>query len=161
MAGALLALGLAPGDRFGVWATNCAEWLYLQIAAARAGLTLVNVNPAYRAAELAYVLGKSRYARAVPARADRRSNYRAILEEARSAASDLALRTVIYLGTPSWNHFLAASRPAGDIRVSADDVANMQYTSGTTGSPKGVLLTHRNVVNNGHFIARLAAPDGR
>jgi len=162
VAGALLALGLAPGDRIGVWATNCAEWLYLQIAAARAGLTLVNVNPAYRAAELAYVLAKSRLRALFLHEHDRRSNYRAILEEARSAASDLALRTVIYLGTHSWNRFLAASRPAGDIRVSADDVANMQYTSGTTGSPKGVLLTHRNVVNNGHFIAdslRLTAAD--
>jgi fatty-acyl-CoA synthase len=154
VAGALLAAGLSPGDRFGVWATNCAEWLYLQIAAARAGLILVNVNPSYRSSELAYVLRKSRMRAIFLHECDRRSDYRAILEEARASDAYLALREVVYFGTASWNRFLAASRPVGDWHTSADDVTNMQFTSGTTGPPKGVLLTHRNVVNNGHFIAR-------
>jgi fatty-acyl-CoA synthase len=154
VAGSLLALGLASGDRFGVWATNCVEWLYLQIAAARAGLTLVNVNPAYRSSELAYVLRKSGMRAIFLHEGDPRSDYRAILEQARASEPRLALREVVYLNTRSWDDFLAASRPVGDIRVRATDVTNMQYTSGTTGSPKGVLLTHRNVLNNGQFIAR-------
>jgi len=154
VAGALLALGLVPGDRFGLWATNCAEWLYLQLAAARAGLVLVNVNPAYRSSELAYVLRKSRMRALFLHERDRRCDYRLILEEARASQAGLALPHVVYLGTSSWNEFLAASRPVGDIAVSPDDVTNMQYTSGTTGFPKGVLLTHRNVVNNGYLCAR-------
>jgi len=153
VAGALLGLGLAPGDRFGVWATNCAEWLYLQIAAARTGLTLVNVNPANRASELAYVLKKSGMRAIFLHERDQRCNYRQILEEVRASNSDLSLRAAVYLGSSSWKDFIAASRPVGDLRVANGDVTNMQYTSGTTGSPKGVLLTHRNVVNNGRFIA--------
>jgi fatty-acyl-CoA synthase len=154
VAGALMALGLAPGDRFGIWATNCAEWLYLQLAAARAGLVLVNVNPAYRSSELAYVLRKSKMRALFLHERDRRCDYRVILEEARASQAGLALQHVVYLGTSSWNQFLTASRPVGDIVVSADDVTNMQYTSGTTGSPKGVLLAHRNVVNNGYLCTR-------
>jgi fatty-acyl-CoA synthase len=153
VAGALLGLGLAPGDRFGVWATNCAEWLYLQIAAARTGMTLVNVNPAYRASELAFVLKKSGMRAIFLHERDQRCDYRQILEEVRASNSDLSLRAAVYLGSSSWNDFVAASCPVGDLRVSVGDVTNMQYTSGTTGSPKGVLLTHRNVVNNGRFIA--------
>ena len=153
VAGALVALGLAPGDRFGVWATNCAEWLYLQLAAARAALVLVNVNPAYRASELAYVLGKSGMRALFLHEQDRRCNYGKILEDVRDAHPDLPLRAVVYLGTASWSKFLAASHSLGAIAVAAGDVANIQYTSGTTGSPKGVLLTHYNVVNNGRYIA--------
>jgi fatty-acyl-CoA synthase len=155
VAGALIGLGLAPGDRFGVWATNCAEWLYLQIAAARAGLVLVNVNPAYRSVELAYVLRRSGMRAIFLHEHDGRSDYRRILEDVRASNADLVLRGVVYLGSSSWEDFLAASVPIGGISVSANDVANMQYTSGTTGSPKGVLLTHRNVVNNGRFVAEL------
>lgn len=154
VAGALLALGLEPGDRFGVWATNCAEWLYLQLAAARAGLTLVNVNPAYRSSELAYVLRKSRMRALFLHERDRHTDYRATLEEACASQAELALREAIYLGTSSWSDFVASSRPVGAIRVSPDETTNMQYTSGTTGSPKGVLLTHRNVVNNGWLLAQ-------
>ena len=154
VAAALRALGLEPGDRFGLWATNCAEWLYLQIAAARAGLVLVNVNPAYRAAELGYVLRRSRMRALFLHPRDQRSDYRAILEEARATTSDLALAKVVYLGTRDWDDFLAAAVPVSHPEVRADDVTNMQYTSETTGSPKGVLLTHRNVVNNGNFVAR-------
>jgi fatty-acyl-CoA synthase len=154
VAAGLRALGLEPGDRFGLWATNCAEWLYLQIAAARAGLVLVNVNPAYRAAELGYVLRRSRMRALFLHPRDRRSDYCAILEEARAATGGLALEKVVYLGTRDWDDFLAAAVAVNHPAVRADDVTNIQYTSGTTGSPKGVLLTHRNVVNNGNFVAR-------
>jgi fatty-acyl-CoA synthase len=154
VAGALRGLGLEPGDRFGIWATNCAEWLYLQIAAARAGLTLVNVNPAYRASELGYVLRRSRIRALFLQRRDRHSDYRAILEEARATAGEVALEKVICLATSDWDEFLAAAACVDHPQVRPDDVTNMQYTSGTTGSPKGVLLTHRNVVNNGNFVAR-------
>jgi fatty-acyl-CoA synthase len=156
VADALRGLGLEPGDRFGIWATNCAEWLYLQIAAARAGLTLVNVNPAYRSAELGYVLRRSRIRALFLHSRDRRSDYRAILEEARAGAGEIALENVICLATSDWHEFLAGAAAAGveHPQGRADDVTNMQYTSGTTGSPKGVLLTHRNVVNNGNFVAR-------
>jgi fatty-acyl-CoA synthase len=153
VAGALRQLGLAPGDRFGVWATNCAEWLFLQIAAAREGLVLVNVNPSYRAAELAYVLRKSKMRAIFLHERDRRSDYRSILDEAR-AANTPDLHHVIYFGSESWERFLSASRPVERMAVRADDVTNMQYTSGTTGSPKGVLLSHRNIVNNGYLIAQ-------
>jgi fatty-acyl-CoA synthase len=153
----LIALGLAPGDRVGVWATNCAEWIYLQLGCARAGLVQVNVNPAYRAHELRYVLKKSGMKALVLRAEDTRSNYRQILEEA-ARDQDLALRHVVYLGEDSWNQMIANGKDA-DTRlaeyapVDCHDVVNIQYTSGTTGSPKGVLLTHHNLLNNGRIIA--------
>jgi fatty-acyl-CoA synthase len=153
VAGALQAAGLEPGDRFGVWATNCAEWIYLQIAAARTGLVLVNVNPAYRAHELGYVLKRSGIKAIFLHERDRRSEYAAILEEARSAQPGIALKQAIYLATKSWDDFAARSQPPREIAVNPHDVTNIQYTSGTTGSPKGVLLTHHNLGNNGWLIA--------
>jgi fatty-acyl-CoA synthase len=147
----LVGLGLAPGDRVGVWATNCAEWIYLQLACARAGLVLVNVNPAYRAHELAYVLDRSGMEALVLRGCDSRSNYRQILEEAGSVPR------VVYLGEDSWDRMISngVDIPAGFSKSAATchDVLNMQYTSGTTGSPKGVLLTHHNLLNNGKIIA--------
>src|SRR5690242_8519813 len=98
----LIGLGLEPGDRVGVWATNCAEWVYLQLGCARAGLVLVNVNPAYRAHELAFVLEKSGMKALVLRASDSRSNYKDILEEA-ARGKNLALRHVIYLGEDSWD----------------------------------------------------------
>ncbi len=154
IAGALQALGLEPGDRIGLWANNCAEWIYLQIAAARTGLVLVNVNPAYRAHELGYVLKKSGIRAIFLHERDRRSEYAAILDEARGKQTDIALKNVIYLGTKSWDDFVAGSRPVREVAVDAHDVTNIQYTSGTTGSPKGVLLTHHNLANNGWFVAQ-------
>ena len=147
----LVALGLAPGDRVGLWSANSVEWLLVHMGCARAGVILVNVNPAYRSHELAFVLRKSRMKALFMWRADARANYAAILEEAR--VGDLALEHVIVFGEWSWKDL---PRESGDLpdAIGPDEVANIQYTSGTTGTPKGVMLTHRNVVNNGRVLAR-------
>jgi fatty-acyl-CoA synthase len=150
VAAGLRGLGLAPGDRVGVWATNCVEWVLLQFGCALAGILLVNVNPAYRTHELSFVLKRSRMKALFLHAQDRRSDYRAILEESR-AGQGLELEHVIYLESPDWNAFLR--EPDGrNPRIEPEEPANMQYTSGTTGMPKGVLLTHVNLVNNGRFI---------
>ncbi len=150
----LIGLGLTPGDRVGVWATNCAEWIYLQLGCARAGLVQVNVNPAYRAHELAYVLLKSGMKALVLRAQDARSNYREILEEAVRASQGLALRHAIYLDEDSWDRMIGSGMDAGAGPPDCHEVVNIQYTSGTTGSPKGVLLTHHNLINNGRIAAR-------
>ncbi len=151
VAAGLRALGLASGDRVGVWATNCAEWAMLQFGCALAGMVLVNVNPAYRSHELSFVLRKSGMRALFLREQDRRSDYRAILEESR-AGLPVALQHVVYLDSPQWTAFL---RPPDGVVAHPDPEApaNIQYTSGTTGMPKGVLLTHLNLVNNGRFIA--------
>ena len=140
-AGGLAALGLVPGDRVGVWSTNCAEWVLLQLACARAGLVLVNVNPAYRSHELSYVMRKSRMRALFLWDHDKRSNYRQILTEA-AAPPEMQVH---YFGETTF-----APKPGIDApdHGSAHDVVNIQYTSGTTGSPKGVLLTHHNILIN-------------
>jgi len=143
----LAALGLRPGDRAGVWSSNCLEWILLQLGCAMAGVVLVNVNPARRSLDLGYVLRKSRMRALFLRRQDARADYSAILEEAREG-QDLALEHVIYFGEESWDRMLANAAGAAAPDVSPADVVNIQYTSGTTGSPKGVLLTHRNLVNN-------------
>lgn len=150
---ALRGLGLKPGDRIGVWATNCLEWILLQYGAARAGVVLVNVNPAYRAAELRFILRQSRMKAIFLNRKDARSDYAAILDEARSG-EELALRHAVFFGEPSWSKFLSQKADPGLTPRDPKVVVNIQYTSGTTGSPKGVLLTHRNLVNNGYLIGR-------
>jgi fatty-acyl-CoA synthase len=148
----LAGLGLGPSDRIGVWSTNCAEWIFLQLACARIGAVLVNVNPAYRAYELSYVLAKSRMRALFLWEKDRRSDYRAILEEAR-AGRELPLEHVVYFGSDSWTNMLASGTEIAPVEIDTRGVANIQYTSGTTGSPKGVLLTHRNLINNAQAIA--------
>jgi fatty-acyl-CoA synthase len=151
-AAGLRALGLAPGDRAGVWATNCAEWMYLQFGCALAGIVLVNINPSYRSHELSYVLRRSRIRALFLNARDRRTDYLAILEAARAAQSP-TLEHVICFDTTAWPAFLR--EPDGVVcRPDPEEPANMQYTSGTTGAPKGVLLTHLNLVNNGRFIAQ-------
>ncbi|MBI3697520.1 MAG: AMP-binding protein [Acidobacteria bacterium] len=148
----LAGLGLRPQDRVGVWATNCVEWVLLQLGCARAGVVLVNVNPAYRSHELAYVLRKSRMKAIFLREKDARADYRAILEEAR-AKQAVALEHVVYLDHESWGRMLANGKDFSADAIAPDDVTNIQYTSGTTGAPKGVLLTHRNLVNNGWFLS--------
>jgi fatty-acyl-CoA synthase len=147
----LAGLGLQPGDRAGIWASNCLEWILLQHAASRAGVVLVNVNPAYRSHELRYVLKKSQIRALFLWERDARANYREILKESRNGNS-LPLEQVVWLGTPSWDAMIANGRDVPDGIGSPDDVANIQYTSGTTGQPKGVLLTHRGLLNNGMAI---------
>jgi fatty-acyl-CoA synthase len=147
VAAGLSALGLAPGDRIGIWAVNCLEWVLLQYGAARAGIVLVNVNPAYRSHELRFVLRKSRIRALFLHARDARTDYRGILEECGPPEH------VIYLNDASWDAMLGADRDVPQHAASPHDVANIQYTSGTTGSPKGVLLTHHNLVNNGLMIA--------
>ena len=147
----LAGLGLRPGDRAGIWSSNCLEWLLLQYATARAGIILVNVNPAYRSHELRYVLRKSHIRALFLHAGDSRANYREVLHESRNGES-LPLEHEIYFGEESWDTMLRGGRDFAGDAVTPDDVANIQYTSGTTGSPKGVMLTHRNLLNNGMAI---------
>ncbi|MCC6363525.1 MAG: AMP-binding protein [Bryobacterales bacterium] len=149
----LAGLGLKPADRVGVWSTNNVEWILLQLATARAGIVLVNVNPAYRSYELRYVLEYSGMKTIFLREADARSNYRQILADARKDGS-AALGHAVYFDHPSWRQFLEEGVPYAKPALEPEDVANIQYTSGTTGSPKGVLLTHRNLVNNAWLIAQ-------
>ncbi|HXB70435.1 MAG TPA: AMP-binding protein [Candidatus Acidoferrales bacterium] len=148
----LAGLGLAPGDRVGIWSGNCIEWVLLQMACARAGFILVNVNPAFRSHDLGFVLKKSRLRALAFWERDARADYGAILKEAvleeAGTGQDLALEHTIVLGTPSWTRMLQNGSPLPGHQVLPGDPANIQYTSGTTGTPKGVLLTHRNLVNN-------------
>ncbi len=147
VAASLHAMDLLPGDRVGVWATNCLEWLLLQYACARDGLVQVNVNPAYRAHELAYVIRKSRMKALFLNAADRRTDYAAILRETGSSVD------AVFFGDESWRAFLSQRR---DVAAACQntDIVNIQYTSGTTGSPKGVLLSHRNLLNNAYLVGR-------
>ncbi len=149
----LWGLGIRPGDRVGLWACNCVEWVYLQVATALTGSVLVNVNPAYRAHELRYVLRKSGMKAIFLHERDARAGYLDILNEARKG-QDLALEDAVLLGTEAWHGMLAARADVPALEHSPADVVNIQYTSGTTGSPKGVLLTHRNLVNNAYIVGR-------
>ncbi len=147
----LWGLGVRPGDRIGMWSTICAEWLLLQTAAARIGAVLVNLNPAYRVMDLAPILRRSRIKAIFLHSRDARADYSAILADAANDQS-LELRHTVMLDSPGWKAMIAGGRvfdsPASDPYA----VVNIQYTSGTTGTPKGVLLTNRNLVNNGNLI---------
>ena len=149
----LAARGLGAGDRVGIWSTNCVEWILVHLACTRIGAVLVNVNPAYRAYELKFVLRKSGMKALFLWERDNRSDYRAILEEA-TGGETLPLAHVIYFGTESWRWMRDAGGTIQARTIAPDDVTNIQYTSGTTGSPKGVLLTHRNLVNNSALVAQ-------
>jgi len=146
-AAGLMGMGLVPGNRVGIWSPNCIEWVILQLAAARAGLTLVNVNPAYRSHELRFVIAKSKMKALFLWEQDSRANYRQILETAVDGHPGV---TDVYFGPG----FHWERRGEVHCHPKPDDVANVQYTSGTTGSPKGVLLSHRNILNNGLLIGR-------
>jgi len=148
----LAGLGIHERDRIGVWSTNCVEWVLLHLACARLGVVLVNVNPAYRAFELGFVLRKSGMKALFFHEKDARSDYRAVAEEA-IAGQKLGLQHPICFGTGEWDAMLARGRDVPARPISCREVTNIQYTSGTTGSPKGVLLTHRNVLNNAVILA--------
>jgi fatty-acyl-CoA synthase len=155
----LVALGLEPGDRMGIWAPNCAEWVLVQYASAKVGVILVNVNPAYRTSELEYVLNQSGARLLVAARAFKTSDYAAMVEEVRPRCP--ALERTILLEGPDWEGLLEAAADVSDddlrersARLQFDDPINIQYTSGTTGFPKGATLSHHNILNNGYFVAR-------
>jgi fatty-acyl-CoA synthase len=149
----LWGLGIRPGDRVGLWACNCVEWVYLQIATALTGSVLVNVNPAYRSHELRYVLHKSGMKAIFLHGQDARVDYLETLNEARRD-QELPLRHAVLLGTQEWESMLAGGAEVPVLSPAPGDVVNIQYTSGTTGSPKGVLLTHRNLVNNSYVVGR-------
>jgi len=148
----LWALGVRRGDRVGIWSTNCIEWVMMHMGAARAGAALVNINPAYRSHELQYTLQRSRMKALFLWHKDKHADYEEILGRA-SHGLELALQRTIYFDSPEWPALLDAEGRLPD-RVSSDDIANIQYTSGTTGLPKGVLLTHHNIVNDGQFLAQ-------
>ncbi len=148
----LWSLGIRRGDRVGLWSTNCIEWIVMHMGCARAGAALVNVNPAYRSHELRFTLTRSRMKALFLWHKDKRADYEEILSRARHGL-DLTLEHTVYFDSPEWAAFLDAEGRLPD-RVAIDDVANIQYTSGTTGQPKGVLLTHYNIVNNGQYLAQ-------
>ncbi len=160
----LLQAGIQTGDQVGIWAPNCAEWALIQYATARIGAILVNINPAYRSYELGYVLRQSGVRLLISAESFKSSDYRAMIGEV-SGDLDL-LEQVIYLGSRQWQQLLedgaAARGQAGAdplqeraARLAFDDPINIQYTSGTTGFPKGATLSHHNILNNGFFIGEL------
>jgi len=153
----LMAAGVATGDRIGIWSPNCAEWTLVQYATAKIGAILVNVNPAYRTSELEYALAQSGCRMLIAAPAFKSSDYRAMIAEVRERLT--ALERVVFLDGPDWDELVAggAKVRAEDLRARAerlrpDDRINIQYTSGTTGFPKGAVLTHRNILNNGFFV---------
>jgi fatty-acyl-CoA synthase len=154
----LLAAGVTVGDRVGIWAPNCAEWVLTQYATAKIGAILVNINPAYRTSELEFVLNQSAARLLVAAQRLKSSDYAAMIAEVRPRCA--ALEQVVLLGTGEWDALLETGRRAdrgalGAIELSADDPINIQYTSGTTGFPKGATLSHHNILNNGYFVGEL------
>jgi fatty-acyl-CoA synthase len=153
----LLALGLEKGDRVGMWSPNNAEWVYIQFAAAKTGVILVNINPAYQREELRHALAQSGCRALVSATGFKSSDYAAMVDDVRSSLPDL--EHVVFLDTPDWDALLIAGDQIGATELSArsasldnHDPINIQYTSGTTGSPKGATLSHRNLLNNGYFL---------
>jgi fatty-acyl-CoA synthase len=156
----LLAMGVERGDRVGIWAPNCAEWVFVQYATADIGAILVNINPAYRTHELAYVLKQAGVSVLVSATAFKTSDYAAMIEQVRADCP--VLRDVVLIGTPSWEASLDGSDSVGREhlehrreQLAFDDPINIQYTSGTTGFPKGATLSHHNILNNGFFVSEV------
>lgn len=152
----LIALGVKQGDRVGIWSPNCYEWTLLQYATAKIGAIMVNINPAYRTSELIYVINQSGISYIFAAPQFKSSNYKKMIDDAREFTE--TLRKEVYWGE-SWQNFLAHGEKVTDEkllsfeeRVQFDDPVNIQYTSGTTGNPKGVTLSHHNILNNGYFI---------
>jgi fatty-acyl-CoA synthase len=156
----LVALGIGKGDRVGIWSPNRAEWTFLQYATAKIGAILVNINPAYRSHELEYVLNQAGIRLLVAADKFKTSDYAAMIAEVRPKCA--ALEHVVLLGGEDWTSLMdagwrgdPASLPQLQAALSADDPINIQYTSGTTGFPKGATLSHHNILNNGYFVGEL------
>jgi fatty-acyl-CoA synthase len=157
----LLSRGVARGDRVGIWSPNRAEWVIAQYATARIGAILVNINPAYKSAELSYALQQSGASLLLLARAFRTSDYVGMLAEVRHSCPELRQSIVLDDG---WDALLndANNTPMDDLvalenSLQFDDAINIQYTSGTTGFPKGATLSHHNILNNGYFIGEALA----
>jgi fatty-acyl-CoA synthase len=157
-AAALIAAGLGAGDRLGIWSPNRAEWTLLQYATARVGIIQVSVNPAYRTSELEYALHQSGCRMLVAAPSFKTSDYAAMTAEVRPELPEL--ERAIFFDTPEWDELLegGSAISTDEVRARAaevafDDPVNIQYTSGTTGFPKGATLSHHNILNNGYFVA--------
>ncbi len=157
LARAFVASGVRTGDRVGIWAPNCAEWTLVQLATAKIGAILVNINPSYRTHELAYVVNQAGISTIVVAEKFRSSDYPAMVEEVRRDCPTLA--QVLVVGSRGWEDFRGGAHQVSKDRLtelqgllSPTDPINIQYTSGTTGFPKGATLSHRNILNNGYFV---------
>ena len=162
LAYALLGTGIAKGDRVGIWSPNRAEWTVTQYATAKIGAILVNINPAYRTSELEFVLNQSGCKLLIAAQRLKTSDYAAMIAEVRPRCADL--EQVVLLDSDTWRELLETGKYADislrnaaleDIQLSTDDPINIQYTSGTTGFPKGATLSHHNILNNGFFVGEL------
>jgi fatty-acyl-CoA synthase len=158
LAAGLVEAGVVKGDRVGIWAPNRWEWVVLQYATADIGAILVNINPAYRTHELEYVLNQAGVSLLVAAPAFKTSDYRGMVAEVRPNCP--GLRAAVFLGDPEWERLTSGDRsalPAIRAGLSFDDPINIQYTSGTTGFPKGATLSHHNILNNGFFVGELCS----
>jgi fatty-acyl-CoA synthase len=156
LASGLLGMGIGQGDRVGIWAPNYAEWVLVQYATAKIGAILVNINPAYRVRELEFVLNQSGTRLLVAATRLKTSDYAAMISEVGPRCA--ALESVVLLGSPAWDALLAGGTDLAAleaISLDRDDPINIQYTSGTTGFPKGATLSHHNILNNGFFVGEL------
>ncbi|AIY19110.1 AMP-binding protein [Pimelobacter simplex] len=158
----LIGLGIGKGDRVGMWAPNCAEWTIVQFGAAKAGAVLVNVNPSYRTHEFAYAVNQSGLRLLLAATSFKTSDYRGMVEEVTGKGEVPGLERTLYVDTDDWQALIdaGAGLPADALterqrELSPDDAINIQYTSGTTGFPKGATLSHRNILNNGFFVTEL------
>jgi fatty-acyl-CoA synthase len=158
LATGFLRAGIGRGDRIGIWSPNCAEWSLVQYATAKLGVILVNVNPAYRTHELEYVLRQSGIRLLVSSPGYKTSDYRGMAREVGAGVG--TLERVVFIGDDDWQELAATAVDTDAIasrmgELSFDEPINIQYTSGTTGSPKGATLTHHNILNNGFFVGEL------
>ncbi|CRK52760.1 putative acetoacetyl-CoA synthetase [Rhodococcus sp. RD6.2] len=163
LAAGLLGRGVRKGDRVGIWSPNCPEWTLVQYATAKIGAILVNINPAYRSHELQYVLEQAGITMLISAASFKTSDYAAMIEQVRPNCPDLT--SVVLIGRDEWQTLVAdglaahaadpAAVAAAQADLSMDDPINIQYTSGTTGFPKGATLSHHNILNNGYFVGEL------
>lgn len=163
LARGLMGAGIEKGDRIGVWSPNCAEWTIAQYASAKVGAILVNVNPSYRTHEFSYAVNQSGLRMLISVESFKTSDYRSmiesVMEESREKGEHLPLERVVYIGTDDWDALVAEGEGLPDDAVAErmatlepGDPINIQYTSGTTGYPKGATLSHRNILNNGFFV---------